>query len=591
MGQEEAYELMNVEQLRDGRVLPVSVADVGVAREVSRRRRLEKIVLVGLVIGAWLWGSVVVGHLIGKPHLTRTETQLLPLVGIVILVGLVMVVPFIAAGRSPHIRYRPEELDVTLDDVKGIPVVVDEAVRTLNLFLAHATFREEMGGRPRRGILFEGPPGTGKTHLAKALAREAGVPFYFVSSSAFQSMFYGQTNRKIRAFFSTLREAARREGGAIGFIEEIDAIGATRQGMGPGGGREGISGVVNELLIQLQSFDQPPLRVRWFSGMIELVNAFLPPARALRKPVMPAANILVIGATNRASDLDPALLRPGRFDRTLTFDLPSRAGRKEILDHELARRSHESQVEERTDQLAASTFGYSPAMLVHLLDEALVWALRRGAPEMSWNDVQAAKMTEELGLAQPVEYTEAERRAIATHEAGHATVAWLVGKSRKLEVLSIIKRSAALGLLAHSDLEERFTQTESELRSLVQISLGGLVAEQLFFGERSSGVAGDLKYATTLAATMVGSMGMGDTLVSYEAVQAGMTNLPGKVLSTDEGRAAVAADLEGARGEVTKLLENNRHIVEALRDALLEHDELVGDRIIEVIQGAVRQPA
>ena len=589
-GLEEGDEHMNVEQLRDGRVLPVTVADVGVARETSRRRRLEKIVLLGLILGGWLWGSVVVGHLIGKPHLTRTETQLLPLLAILVLVGAVMVLPFLAAGRSPHIRYRPEDLDVTLDDVKGIPVVVEEAVRTLNLFLAHATFRSEMGGSPRRGILFEGPPGTGKTHLAKALAREAGVPFYFVSSSAFQSMFYGQTNRKIRAFFSTLREAARREGGAIGFIEEIDAIGATRAGMGSGGGREGIAGVVNELLIQLQSFDQPPLRVRWFSGVIELINALLPPERALRKPVLPPANILVIGATNRASDLDPALLRPGRFDRTLTFDVPSRAGRKEILDHELVRRSHEPDVAERTDQLAASTFGYSPAMLVHLLDEALVWALRRGAQEMCWEDLQKAKLTEELGLAQPVEYTEAERRTIATHEAGHATVAYLVGKSRKLEVLSIIKRSAALGLLAHSDLEERFTQTESELRSLVQISLGGLVAEQLFFGERSSGVAGDLKYATTVAATMIGSMGMGDTLVSYEAVQAGMTNLSGKVLSSDEGRAAVASALDDARTEVTKLLEANRHIVEALRDDLLEHDELVGDRIIEVIQGAVAQP-
>ncbi|HET6915491.1 MAG TPA: AAA family ATPase [Acidimicrobiales bacterium] len=582
---------MNIEQLRDERVIPVGVADVGMARESSRRRRLSKIVLVGLLFVAWLWASLLVGRLIGRPHLTHTETQMLPLVAILVLVALVMVVPLLAAGRSPHIRYRPEDIDVSLEDVKGIPVVVEEAVRTLNLFLAHATFRSEMGGTPRKGILFEGPPGTGKTHLAKALAREAGVPFYFVSSSAFQSMFYGQTNRKIRAFFSTLRDAARKEGGAIGFIEEIDAIGATRQGMGPGGGREGVAGVVNELLIQLQSFDQPPWRVRWLHGMIELVNALLPPNRALRKPPVPHANVLVIGATNRAADLDPALLRPGRFDRTLTFDLPSRAGRKEILDYELARRAHESEVAALTDQLAAATFGYTPAMLVHLLDESLVWALRRGGQSMSWADVQKAKMTEEIGLAQPVEYTEAERRTIATHEAGHATVAYLVGKSRKLEVLSIIKRNAALGLLAHSDLEERFTQTESELRSLVQISLGGLVAEQLFFGERSSGVAGDLKYATTVAATMVGSMGMGETLVSYEAVQAGMTNLPGKVLSSDEGREAVAAVLADARSEVVRLLEENRHIVEALRDGLLEHDELVGDRILEVIHGAVSLPA
>ena len=582
---------MHVDQLRDHRVLSADVADVGMAREHSRRRRLTKLLMAIGLIALWLWLSVLMGRLLGIPHLTRSETQTLPLVGILVLVGAIMVVPLLVSGRSPHVRYRPEEISTNLDDVKGLPVVVEEAVRTLNLFLAHATFQAEMGGTPRKGILFEGPPGTGKTYLAKALAKEAGVPFFFVSSSAFQSMFYGQTNRKIRAFFNVLRKAARSEGGAIGFIEEIDAIGATRAGMGPGGGREGVAGVVNELLIQLQSFDSPPWRVRWWGGVVESINRFLPPDHSLLKPFVPPANMLIIAATNRASDLDPALLRPGRFDRTITFDLPSRSGRKEILDHELIRRSHETDVAERTDQLAAATFGYSPAMLVHVLDEALVWALRRGASEMAWGDVQRAKLTEEIGLAQPVEYTEAERRTIATHEAGHATVAWLVGTSRKLEVLSIIKRSAALGLLAHSDREERFTQTESELRSLVQIALGGLVAEQLFFGERSSGVASDLKYATTLAAQMIGSMGMGDTLLSYDAVQAGGSNLVAKVLSSDEGREAVAKVLESARADTTALMESNRHLVEALRDALLENDELVGEEIGDVIRGAVPLPA
>ena len=581
---------MDPGRLRDQRILPAAVADVGIARELSRRRRLSKLVLLMAIVALWLWVSVVARHILGIPRLTQSESQALPLIAVLILVAAVMVVPLLAAGRSPHIRYGADDIDVGLDDVKGMPVVVEEAVRSLNLFLAHSTFRAEMGGTPRKGILFEGPPGTGKTHLAKALAREAGVPFFFVSSSAFQSMFYGQTNRKIRAFFATLRQAARSEGGAIGFIEEIDAIGATRAGMGGGGGREGIAGVVNELLIQLQSFDQPPRRAVWLNGVVEIANRFLPPGHPMHKPTIPPANVLVIGATNRAADLDPALLRPGRFDRTITFDLPSRAGRKDILDRELSRRAHEPEVAEMTDRLAASTFGYTPAMLVHVLDEALVWALRRGAGEMSWDDVQKAKMTEEIGLAQPVEYTEAERRTIATHEAGHATVAWLIGKARRLEVLSIIKRGGALGMLAHSDTEERFTQTESELKSLVEISLGGLAAEEAFFGERSSGVAGDLKYATTIAAQMVGSMGMGGTLVSYEAVQVGPSNLVAKVLSTDEGRETVAELLAGAKVEVTKLIETNRHIVEALRDALLERDELVGDEIEQVIRGALPQP-
>ena len=154
------------------------------------------------------------------------------------------------------------------------------------------------------------------------------------------------------------------------------------------------------------------------------------------------------------------------------------------------------------------TSGYTPVMIEHLLDEALVWALRRGGDSLNWSDIQRAKMTEEIGLAQPVEYTDAERRTIATHEAGHATIAWLVGKSRRLEVLSIIKRKHALGLLAHSDREERFLKSQSEVHGLIQIALGGLVAEELFFGEISSGPSGDLRAATTLAAQMIGSLGM-----------------------------------------------------------------------------------
>src|SRR5262249_35704689 len=155
---------------------------------------------------------------------------------------------------------------------------------------------------------------TGKTYLAKAMAKEAGVPFFFVSSSAFQSMYYGQTNRKVRSYFKALRATARREGAAIGFIEEIDAIGATRAGMGAGGGGEGIAGVVNELLIQLQSFDLPPASLRLWGAVVDRLNRLLPLHRQLRGPRPVPANILVIGATNRADDLDPALLRPGRFD-------------------------------------------------------------------------------------------------------------------------------------------------------------------------------------------------------------------------------------------------------------------------------------
>ncbi|MGH9063159.1 MAG: AAA family ATPase [Acidimicrobiales bacterium] len=581
----------DLESLVGTSVLPGGGEDVAADRERARRARLRRLAVVLALIAAFLWGRLLTGAPVRlwPVHLPSGAATWGPAVALIALFAVVLAGPLLGAGRSPHVLFRPEDSDVTLDDVKGSQVVVEEVVKTLNLFLAHRRFKEVMGGTPRRAILFEGPPGTGKTYLARAMAAEAGVPFLFVSSSAFQSMYYGQTNRKIRSYFKALRKAARSEGGAIGFIEEIDAIGASRAGMGGGGHREGISGVVNELLVQLQSFDQPPASARVRAGAVDLLNRWLPAGHRVRRPRSPAANVLVVGATNRADDLDPALLRPGRFDRTVHFDLPSRAGRREIIDHYLDRKAHDPELDDpaRRDSLAAMTFGYSPVMIEHLFDEALVWALRRRAGTMSWADISKAKMTEEIGLAQPVEYAEAERRTIATHESGHATVAWLVGRGRRLEVLSIIKRREALGLLAHSDAEERFTRTRSEMEALVRIAMGGLVAEEMFFGETSSGVAGDLAAATRMAAQMVGSLGMAGSLISFEAAGGpGRPDLVTKVLSSDDGRAAVETILDGARDEVRSLLAGHRHLVEALRDALLDREELVGDEIVQVITGA-----
>jgi len=580
---------MDLTTLNTDRVVPAAGADVAVSRERSRLRRLRWIGFLIAAAALWMWIRLLEDKppYPVLPHPSGRTAQLLPMLLLVVILGGAVVLPLLMAGRSPHVLYRSSEIDTSFDDVKGAQVVVEEVVKTLNLFLAHKTFKEQMGGTARRAILFEGPPGTGKTYLAKAMAREAGVPFLFVSSSAFQSMYYGQTNRKIRSYFKALRKHARKSGGAIGFIEEIDAVGASRAGMGGAKG-EGITGVVNELLIQLQSFDEPPFARRIANSLTELVNTLLPDTMQLRKPRLVPANILVIGATNRAGDLDPALLRPGRFDRSVYFDLPSRSGRREIIDYYLGKKAHDAELDGAAlrDRLAAMTSGYSPVMIEHLLDEALVWAIRRGAPGLSWADVQRAKMTEEIGLAQPVEYTEAERRTIATHEAGHAVVAWLVGKSRKLEVLTIVKRKEALGLLAHSDLEERFLKSESEMHALVQIALGGMVAEELFFGEITSGPASDLRAATTWAAMMIGSLGMDGSLFSYEAVDTPHANVVAKVSSSDDGKARIEALLGRARDEVRTMLGANRHVVEGLRDVLLVREELIGDEITEAIAAA-----
>ncbi len=581
--------------------------DVAHFRERSRQRRLLRAAIFLVPIAAWMWWRILDGRspTPAMPRLSPSEMQLIPAFLLVVVLAIALLVPLAMAGRSPHVRYAPSEINVGLEDVVGLGIVRDEVEKTLNLFLAYRTFRDRMGGNPRKAILFEGPPGTGKTHMAKAMAREAGVPYLFVSSTAFQSMYYGQTGRKIRNYFKALRKAAREEGGAIGFIEEIDAIAGARSGMrsteAPRELRwstnratsEGISGVVNELLIQLQSFDQPTSAERLLGSVIDRVNRWLPQHRRIQKHASEPSNILIIGATNRAADLDPALLRPGRFDRSVHFDLPTRSGRREILDYYLKKKAHDPELdkEDKRDQLAAMTFGYTPVMLEHLLDEALVWALRDGRDAMEWRHIHQAKMTEEIGLKQPVEYTVEEQRTIATHEAGHAVVAYLAGQNRKLEVLSIIKRAESLGLLAHSETEERYTRTRSELIASVQIAFGGMTAEELFFGEAGTGPSSDLAAATRIVAQMVGSFGMAGSLVSFEAVEAGPISqgIVGKVLGDDDSRKSLERILDQAKADVRRMLDANRHLVVALRDALLEREELIGDEIVDTLVEAQKQ--
>jgi ATP-dependent Zn protease len=601
-----------------GGVLEMRSADVGASRETGRRRRWIKLtVLILSLLALYTWRAVVApGDLVPLPHVDPF------LLTIILFFGLMMAMAVgqqVLSARSPHVMYRPEQIETRLADVVGIDGVKEDVVRSLNLFLAHKTFSQEMGGTPRRGLLFEGAPGTGKTHLARAMAREAGVPFLFVSATSFQSMWYGATAKKIRSYFKALRKAARKEGGAIGFMEEIDAIAMARGGVATGmqplavsgcygtaslpstyanpAGMvktpfmsEGTGGVVNELLVQMQSFDALTGWQRIGGWFVDRINLLLPAHRQLSRPSLIPTNVLLIAATNRADSLDPALLRPGRFDRRLTFELPAKDGRRKLIDHFLTKKAHTDELdEERRDALAAVTQGYSPVMIEHLLDEALVNAVRRGERAMTWADVEHARLVEEVGMGQPVGYTEHEKRLIATHEAGHATLAWLTAPQRRLEILTIIKRRSALGMLAHGDREDVFTRSRAELQALIQIAMGGQCAEEIFFGDVSTGPGGDLLYATNCAAEMVGAHGMNGSLVSYMAVQNSSfsdTNIVGRVLADDRGRDAVEALLQEQKATARRLLEENRHLVEALRDALLERHELIGTEITDVLETA-----
>jgi ATP-dependent Zn protease len=593
-----------VEAAGGSRVLDAHFADVGKHRSRQRRVRLLLSVLGLEVAGVVAWWATSVNWL---ALLENPEFAILLFV--VVMIGMAAG-QFAASGRSPHVMYRPEQIDVTLDDVVGLDPVKEDVVRSLNLFLAHATFAREMGGTPRRGLLFEGPPGTGKTYMAKAMAREAGVPFLFASATSFRSMFTGASERKIRRYFHELRKAARREGGAIGFIDEFDAIGGTRAGMamtslssgssaaGEGAGtmRSAFGSMespmlVNELLVQMQSFDTPSLPERLQSSAIGVLNTFLPHRAQIQHPQPVRANVLIVASTNRAEGLDPALMRPGRFDRRISFDLPDKAGRRDLVDHFLRSKSHAEELDDddHRDALAAITVGYSPVMLEHLLDEGLVNAVRRGSSTMSWSDIERARLVNEVGLGHAVSYTEHEKGLIATHEAGHAVVTWIVAPHRRLEVLTIIKRGGALGLLAHGDRDDVYTRSRAELDQLLQIAFGGQVAEEIFFDDISTGPAGDLAYATSLACQMVGANGMAGSLVSFAAVQNGPmdgTNIVGRVLADSEARPRVERLLDGAKSNAHAILSTNRHLVLALRDALLERHELIGSEITDILERA-----
>jgi cell division protease FtsH len=570
-------------------------ADVARARDRRRDKRLRRVLVVGLVVLGWMVFRLIIAQgLFPSVSIPPSLDRFLPAFVIVILLAVVMVGPFVGAGRSPHMLIRPGETEVGLDDVVGIDGIKAEVVRSVNLFLAHQTFHDSMGGSARRGVLFEGPPGTGKTFVAKAMAKEAQVPFLFVSASAFQSMYFGQTNRKIRTFFKQLRKYARTEGGAIGFIEEIDAIGGARRGQG-NGSSEGITGVVNELLVQLQSFETPSRGQRIVNAWIDVVNRYLPDGKHVQKRAVIPANVLVIAATNRKDDLDAALLRPGRFDRSIYFGLPGRAARADIVSYYLGKKAHDEDLDAHVavDRIAGMTSGYSPASLERLLDEALIVSLTHGRAAMSMADVAEAKMLVELGVTDPAMYTTEDRDRVATHEAGHATVAYFLGRSRQMDVLSIVKRRDSLGLLQHSDTEERFTQRRDEMNALLQISMGGLVAEEHWFDEVSTGPAGDLSAATTLGAQMIGACGMGDSLISIAAAGTGILSggLVEKVLADKEARTELDALLSSSRDAAREIVSQHPQVVEALRDALLERDELVGSEITDVIVNSLREPA
>jgi cell division protease FtsH len=483
---------------------------------------------------------------------------------------------FLARGNS-YVIY-PNEYDVSFDDVRGQDAAVSSTKEVLRLFQGFKDFKQ-MGGYPPHGILFEGPPGTGKTLMAKAIAGASGVPFLYATGSGFANMFIGIGNLKVRRLFTKARHLSDKYGGAVIFIDELDAVGGTRgavsersseratdrvmmAGMGMGGGM----GIVNELLVQMDGLIVP-------RGIWRHVRRVLFRAR----PKVPFYNIMIIGATNRASTLDQALLRPGRFDRKIHVGLPSYDGRADIAAYYLAKVRHEP-IDMK--KLARMTIGYSPAQIKNLVNEALIFALQDGRDALRWDDLWQAKLAEEIGLKQPVVYTPREKEMVAVHEAAHAVAAYALRREeQQIQVITIQKRESALGLVSRQPLEETYLSTQKQILADIQISLAGHVAEHIWYGQVTTGPSSDLQAATLRAAMYVGMYGMGRSLISASLDADQLESAIGATLGDRDRRVEVDTLLNDCRDGVRNLLLKKRHVVEGVRDALLEREELIGDEI------------
>jgi cell division protease FtsH len=495
---------------------------------------------------------------------------------------------FLSRGRT-YVIY-PREYDVTFDDVRGQPEIVASTKEALSLFQGFKKFRDA-GGYPPHGILFEGPPGTGKTLLGKAIAGSAKVPFVYASGTSFVNMFMGIGNLRIASLFRKARRLSKKYGGSVIFIDELDAVGGSRGSVSnamvasppaqgplrfvmPGGmNGMGMGGMlVNELLIQMDGMTMP-------KGLWRHVRRVL----HLGKPKIPQYNLMVIGATNQAATLDPALLRPGRFDRKLHVGLPTGDGREDILKYYLDKVPHDHIDVAR---LARATYGFSPAQIKNLVNEALIYALIDGRDKLNFADLWTAKVTEEIGLKDATKMSARDRQMVAFHEAGHAVLAYVLLLDQQIQVASILKRRDTLGVVYHTPLEETHTNLSEDMRRDIVVSLGGMAAEEIWFGDTTGGPGADLANATYRAAVMLGFLGMGDNLIAYSLL--GDNPYTGgsiqAVLEDPKNRDAIRSLLMSCKHDAVELLRRNEPAIRALAERLLERDEVQGEEIEQLMQ-------
>ena len=451
-------------------------------------------------------------------------------------------------GKSHAKVFVEKETKVSFADVAGVDEAKEELIEIIH-FLKDPTAYGRLGGRSPKGILLVGPPGTGKTLLARAVAGEAGVPFFSISGSEFVELFVGVGAARVRDLF----EQARGMAPAIIFIDELDALGRARGAYNLGGGHDEKEQTLNQLLAELDGFD-------------------------------PTSGIVLLAATNRPEVLDPALLRAGRFDRQVLVDRPDKLGREQILAVHIRKVNLDSDV--KIEHIAALTPGFTGADLANLVNEAALLATRRNATSVTMADFNNAVERIVAGLEKRNRLLNAnERRVVAFHELGHAMVALALSTTDEVHKISIIPRGiGALGYTIQRPTEDRFLMTRVELQNKMAVLLGGRAAEQIVFSEVSTGAADDLARATDIARAMVLRYGMSDALghVAYEREQSTLLQPNEPVMQPRQYSEETAHKIDNAVRELVDqaltraaaILRANRGTLDQTAERLLETETL-----------------
>ena len=445
-------------------------------------------------------------------------------------------------GRSRARRVESSTQDVTFNDVAGIEEAEQELAEVVD-FLKNPDKYRRLGARIPRGVLLAGAPGTGKTLLARAVAGEANVPFFSASASEFIEAIVGIGASRVRDLFTQAKEAAP----AIIFIDELDAIGRSRGGANALGGHDEREQTLNQILTEMDGFDSD-------------------------------ANVIVLGATNRPEVLDPALLRPGRFDRRVFVQAPDAAGRAAIL--RVHTRSVPLAADVDIDRLASTTPGMVGADLANLVNEAALLAARRGHDKVQYPDFTEALEKIILGAERNVLISHQDRRRIAYHEGGHAIVGMLTPGADPVRKVSIIPRGQALGVTLSTPDDDRFNFSEQELRAKIRVSAGGRAAELIVFGEATTGAESDIQQVTRIARGMVERWGMSDKVGFLTVAQQDGQSplLPGAEPVSEATQELIDTEVRrivDEEMEITEqLLSDNRERLDSLAEALLERETL-----------------